>query len=124
VSQQLGLESAHAIGAGALLLAGPAADDHPHRWVLRQPLCIVGILVSGQSAVDRSAQQGRHLVLNVAAGARLPHHPFGQPAQPKGLIQLPNRHQARIRGDLGPPELHMNASVEVHPQTAVSAFTH
>ncbi len=52
------------------------------------------------------------------------------PAAPadEGLEILPSGsrgwpHQSRIRGDLSSPELQTNASVEVHPQTAVSVFT-
>ncbi len=48
------------------MLHGPTAHDVAHNRIDAQPLGVVGVLVTGQPAVDRLTQQRDRTVLDVA----------------------------------------------------------
>ena len=68
-AEGLGLEAGHLAGGGCRVVLGPAADHGPHGGIEAEAFGVVDILVAGQPAVDRLAQQGAQAVLGVLSGA-------------------------------------------------------
>ena len=75
-AERLRLEPADFTGRSGLLLrlAGSASHDVTHRGIDAQPLGIVDIFTTCQSAVNRLPQQRHELVLLVATLARIGKH--------------------------------------------------
>jgi len=71
VAQHVGLKAGHLAGGGSVPIHGPPSDDVTHDRIGPQPFGIVDILISGQAAVDRLTQQGRHRMADIAAGAKV-----------------------------------------------------
>ena len=65
--QPLRLEPAHLAGGGGTVVNRPAADDPTHRWIARQPVCIVHILVASEPPKHGLTQQARQDVPRVLA---------------------------------------------------------
>ena len=51
--EHLSLKPAHLAGRGSGVFPGPPADQLPHRWINSQSFGIIGIFVTGQTAVYR-----------------------------------------------------------------------
>jgi hypothetical protein len=62
--------------------------QHPKRRVLGQPFRIIGVLVTGQAAIDGLAKEVRQGELRVVSRARISEVSFNQRAQAEALVQL------------------------------------
>ena len=85
---------------------------------------VVDILVPGQAAVDRLAEQCGHRVLRVRAGAeveQLGGRRFGQTCR---IVEVAVREQARIRADPRPVKRQLDDAVKTDPQGVPACFTH
>ncbi len=71
MNQHIGLEARHLAGRSRPPVGSASAYHVTHHRINAQSLRVVDIFVPGQTAVDRLAQQRRHAVLNVAAGAEV-----------------------------------------------------
>ena len=106
------LKAAHGVGSGRWSVAFPPPHDHSHGRILGQALGIVRVLVARQAAVHRLPEQGRQLVLHVAAPPALVHVGCGHLREPQGVVQLAGCQEPSIRGDGGAAELQAHPSVK------------
>ena len=97
---------------GDARLSALARGHHPKRRVLGQPLGVVGILVTGQPAVDRLAEEVRQRKLAVVPGAGIGEVPFDEAAQAELLVQLAREQQPGIGGHRDAPELDAKLGIE------------
>ena len=86
--------------------------QHPKRRVLGEPLRVVRILVSGQTAVNRLPQQVSQRKLRVASGAGIGEVSLDQRAQAKALVKLAGQQQPGVGRDRGPLKLDTKLGVE------------
>ncbi len=96
--QHVGLKPAHLAGGGGGAFPGSPAHDLPHRRINRQSFGIIGILVTGQAAVDRLTQKPHQSVLDVLSGAPILEQRAGHCRQAQRLIQFPVDQQSRVAG--------------------------
>jgi hypothetical protein len=101
-----------------------ARGQHPKRRVLGQPLGVVRILVAGQAAVDRLAEEIRQRKLPVVSGARIREVSLDQGIKPEAFVQLTREQQPGIGGDGGSPELDAQLGVEREANRADFRVTH
>src|SRR5438128_5851621 len=95
--EDLGLEPVQGGGEGDTRLPPLARGQHPKRRVLGQPLGVVGVLVAGQAAVDRLADEVRQRKLPIVSGARR-EVPLDQGIKAKTFVQLAWQ-QSSVGGD-------------------------
>jgi len=98
--------------------------QHPKRWVFGQPLGVVGVLVAGQPAVDRLAEEVRQRKLPIVSGTGISEVLFDQGAQTKTFVHLTREQEAGIRGDRGSAELDAKLGIEREANRARSCVTH
>ena len=60
---------AHLAGGSGLVVLGTATDHGPQGGIEAEAFGVVDILVAGQPAVDRLAEEGEQAVLRVLSGA-------------------------------------------------------
>jgi hypothetical protein len=72
-----------------------STDDRAHRGVAREPLSIVHILVSGEPAEYRLPKQPAQGVARVLAAAAIEELGDRDIGEPKGIVELTVRKQAR-----------------------------
>jgi|SRR5215831_10711303 len=99
-------------------------SQHPTRGVLSQSFRVVRVLVPGEPAVDRLAQQVSQRELGVASGAGIGEVSLDQRAQAKVLIQLARQQQPGIRRDRGTMELDAKLRIEREANRARFRVTH
>ena len=114
--QPLGLEAAHLAGRGRRPVDALPADDGAHRRIAGEPLGVVDVLVAGEPAVDRLAQQAEQPVADVLAAPALGEGRCGHRGQAEGVVQLAVGEQAAVGGDPGAVELELEPAVEGDPQ--------
>jgi hypothetical protein len=101
-----------------------AGGQHPKRWVLRQALGVVGILVARQAAIDRLAEEVRQRELPIVSGARISEVPLDQGIKAETFIQLAREQQPGIGGDRRSAELDAKLGVEREANRARCRVTH
>ena len=99
------------------------ADDGAHRGIAGEPLGVVEVLVAGQAAVDRLAQQAEQPVANVLSAPALGEGRCGHRGQIEGIVQLAVGEQSAVGGDPRPVELELDAAVEGDPERWLLGFT-
>src|SRR5215510_4745759 len=82
------LETREGRGKRDARLPSLARGQHPKGRVLGQPLGVVGVLVAGESGVDRLTEEVRHRELPIVASARISEMPFDQRVQTEAFVQL------------------------------------
>ena len=112
LGQHLGLEAAHLAGRGCILRHGPATDDPQHGGIMRQPVSIVHVLVSGEPPEDRLANLGSQRVAAVLTGPWVGENRSGQVCQAKGIIEVPKGEQPSIGRHLRTVEFQLQAGIE------------
>jgi len=110
-------------GRGGTTIKALAVHDGSHRRVERQPFGIVHVLVSGQAAEHRLAQQARQQVARVLAAPQVRQRRPGDLGQAENIVQLAVGQEASVRGDLPAVEFQFQAAVEIDPQMGLSGFT-
>jgi len=113
--QQFCLELAHLAGRCAATLDGLAADDPAHRGIAPEPVGIVDILVSCQSAIDRLSQEADQTVPVVLARSHVSDKVTGQCSQAKGVIEFPIGEQTGVGSDPRPMKLKLQAAIKSRP---------
>src|SRR5262245_3314812 len=98
--------------------------EHPKRRVLGQPLRVVRVLVPGQAAVDRLAQQIAARELGIASGAGIGEVSLDQRTQSETLVQLTWKKQTSIGGDRRPAELDAKLGIEREANRSSCRVTH
>jgi hypothetical protein len=101
-----------------------AGGQHPKRWVFGQPLGVVGVLVAGQPAVDRLAEEVQQRKLPIVSGARIREVPLDQGVKAETFVQLAREQQPGIGGDGGSAELDAKLRIEREPNRARCRVTH
>src|SRR5437016_5606558 len=91
--EDLGLEPMERRRERHAHLAPLARSQHPKRRVLGQALGVVRILVPGQAAIDRLAEEVRQRELSIVSGARIAEVSLDQPTQAEALVQLAREKQ-------------------------------
>ncbi len=122
--QQVGLETTHLTGGSRMPLLCPAVDYVSHGWFDREPLGVVGVLVTGEPAEDRLPKLRRRGVLTVVAGALILQQVVSHGRQPEGVIEVAIGHQSSVAGDPWTAKRELQAAVEPDPQRFVASFTH
>lgn len=119
------LESAELTAGSGSLFGRSAAHDPSHGGIHGKPLGIVGVLVTGQTAVDRLPQHRRQGVLRVKTGPGIVQFQLvNLSRQAERLVECTIRQETGIAGDLCPVEFEANLTVEINPQGVLFAFTH
>jgi hypothetical protein len=98
--------------------------QHPKCRVLGQALGVVRVLVAGQAAVDRLAEEIGQRKLPIVSGARIREVSLDQGAKPEALVQLTREQQPGIGGDGGSPELDAQPGIEREANRADFRVTH
>jgi len=101
-----------------------AGGQHPKRWILGQPLGVVGVLVARQAAVDRLTEKVPQRELAIVSGARIAEVMLDQRVKSKLIVQLAREQQPRIRGHRGAAELDAKLGIEREPNRATCRVTH
>ena len=95
-----------------------------HGGVDAQPLGVVDIFITGQSAVDRLTEQRYKAMLLVLAKATILHVVCTRLCQCQRLVELSVRQQPGVSGDLAAHEPQLQTAIEIDPQLPVLAVTH
>ena len=82
-----------------MLVPRPATDHVPHGRINREPLGVVGVLVTGETAEDRLPKLGRQGVLTVVAGALILQQTVSHRRQPQGVVEVAIGHQSSVAGN-------------------------
>src|SRR4029077_16853596 len=99
-----------------------AADDGAHHRIAGEPLGIVHVLVAGEPAVDRLAQQAKQPVANILSAPTLGKSQRGYRGQTEGVVQLAIDEQPTIRGDSSTMECQLDPAVKGDPERRLFAF--
>ena len=86
-------------GQGRTAVADLLRANQAKGMIVGKALGVVEVFISGQSALDRLAQQIRQRQLRVLAATITGQVVGDGLAEPEPLIQLPNQQQAGVRGD-------------------------
>ena len=96
----------------SFIFLGLLTDHLTHGRIVTKLLGIIGFLVTGQSAVQGLPELGHQTMPGIPyrTGVR---EKFGShPCQANRLIQLPEREQTGIAGNMGSPELYLYRTVK------------
>ncbi len=115
---------AHPAGARGLPGYGAPVDNPSHRGIASRVVGVVYVLIATEAAEDGSAQQSRHRVQAVLAGARIGRLMAGHVRQAERVIKLAAGRQAGVGGDSATVELKLQAAVEIEPKRPINRFTH
>src|SRR3954471_5318996 len=119
----LGLEAAHLTGGGRLS-SHCLATHHPAQGrIIRQPVGIVHILVSGAPPADRLAELAQQGMAPAPAGAGVREDISSGLAQTKDIVEFAAGQQTAISRDLRSVELQLETAVERQPKSSVLRFT-
>ena len=108
----------------AWLVLGAATDHGPHGGIEAEAFGVVDILVAGQSAVDRLAQEGEQAVLGVLSGAGVVQAGRRRRGQAEGVVEFAVGEESGVAGDGGAVELQLDLAVEIDAEGVVLAVTH
>ena len=120
LGQHLGLEAAHLAGGGCSLRHGPATHDPAHGRIMRQPVGIVHVLVSGEPPEDGLAKLSDQRVAAILAGPGVGEDLSGQVCQAKRIIEIPKGEQTSVGRDPRAMELQLQAGVEGDPESGIA----
>ena len=81
------------------------------------------VLVAGQPAVDRLAEEGEQAVLGVLSGAGVVQAGRRCAGQPEGVVAFAAGEKSGVTGDGGPVELQLDFAVEIDAGGVVLAVT-
>ena len=113
--QKLGLEPPHLAGGRRLPVDSVAADDPAHDGIARQ--------TATKAAEHGLAEQARHAMPSVLAGATVDQDLAPEVAQSKNVVEFPIGKQTSVGGDPGTVELELDPAVEIDPKRLLR-FTH
>jgi hypothetical protein len=122
--KNLSLEPPHLAGRSRLPVDGMAADDPAHGGIARQTVGVVHVVVAAKATEHGLAEQARHPMPSVLAGAPVDQHPARDIAQPKHVVEFPIGKQTAVGGDPGTVELELDPAVEIDPKRLLLRFTH
>ncbi len=94
-----------------------------HDRIDPQPFSIVDIFISSQTAIDGLAEQGRHRMTDVAAGAKVEQLCATRLNQWNRLIEVTEGEETSIRTDLCPMEFQLDDTVKTDSQGLLTCFT-
>ena len=101
-----------------------AANHVSHGGVDAQPLGVVDIFITGQSAVDRLTEQRYKAMLLVLAKARILQVVCTRLGQCQRLVEFSVRKQPGVGGDSAANKPQLQTAIEMDPQRPVLAVTH
>jgi hypothetical protein len=90
---------------------------------MRQPICVVHVLVSGQSPEHGLAKLSDQRVAAILARPGIRKDFSGQVCQAKGIIEISKREQASIGRHSRPMEFQPEAVIEGDPESGIVFFT-
>ena len=122
--QKLRLEPPHLAGGRPLPVDGVAANDPAHGRITRQTVGVVHVVVATKATEHGLAEQPRHAMPSVLAGAAVDQRPACEAAQPEDVVEFPIGEQAAIRGDPGTVGFELDPAVEIDPKSLLFCFTH
>ena len=108
----------------AVCVLGPAADHGPQGGIEAEAFGVVDILVAGQPAVDRLAEEGEQAVLRVLSGAGVVQAGRRCAGQSEGVVEFAVGEESGVTGDGGAVELQLDLAVEIDAEGVVLAVTH
>ena len=123
LGQHLGLEATHLAGGGRSLRHGPATHDPAQGRIMRQPVGIVHVLVSGQPPEHGLAKLSDQRVAAVLAGPGVGENLSGQVCQAEGIIEIPKGEQTSVGRHFRTVELQLQAGIEGDPESGIVFFT-
>ena len=95
----------------------PVAIHHSaHRRIMGETFSVVHILIAGEAAEHRLAQQAGQQVTGVLATAAFRQRRASQIGQPERIIQFAVGQQSGVGGDPAAVEFQLQAAVEIDPQ--------
>ena len=97
--QQFRLEPAPLASRRAATFDAPAADDPAHGRIAPTPVRIIDILVSGEAAIDRLAEEADQTVPAILARSAVRDKVTGHRGRAKGIIEFPIGEQASVGRD-------------------------
>ena len=97
--QHLGFERLQRGGQRHATIPDSLLPDQPKRWILRERLSIIDILIARQVAVHGLAEQISQWKLSVLAAPRIAKMLRDEIAQSQSFIQLTYQNEVAIRGD-------------------------
>src|SRR6516162_2019333 len=127
MSGQGGIEAeafGHLTGARCGVVLGSAAHDGSHDGIEAEAFGVVDILIAGQAAVDRLAQQSCQAVLGVLSGARVVQAGRSVSGQCEGVIEFAVGEESGVTGDGRAVEFQLELAVEIESEGTIFALTH
>src|SRR5262249_31563657 len=119
------LEAGHRAGGGGGGVLGPAAAQHgSHSGIDTEALGVVHVLVAGQPAIDRLAEEGPQAVLGVLPDAGVMQSTRRRVGQAQRVVEFAVGQESSVAGDRGAVEHQFDLAVEVHAQGVLVAVTH
>ena len=113
--------AAHLAGRSGRPGDRPIADHPAQSRIATQPIGVVHVLVAGQPPKHRLTQQAGQPMATILAGARVGQRLGTRAGQAQRIIQLAAGQQPGVGGDRGAAELQQQTTVEIEPQSALSA---
>ena len=121
--QPTGLETAHLAGRCSLSIQPGAIDHGTHRRIMGEAFSVVDILIPGEAAEHRLAQQTGQQVAGVLATAAFRKRRAGQIGEAERVVQFPLGQQAGVGRDPAAVEFQLQPPVEIDPQRPIIRFT-
>ena len=101
----------------------PAADNPAHRGIVAKTVGVVDILVSGEAAKHRLPELRDQAAAAVRSGPAVGQHTPGHLGQTERVIQLAERQQPGVRGNLRTVEFELQAAAEIERNSTTIFFT-
>jgi hypothetical protein len=92
-----------------------AADDPAHRGIMTQPLGIVHVLITSETAEHRLPEQTDQRMAPVLAGAGISEHLTSQCGQAEHVVEFAVGEQPGIGRDRGTTKLQHQTAVKIEP---------
>src|SRR5918996_2342646 len=117
------LAAPHLAAARGQAIQPLTTDDRPHRGITGEPLGIVDVLVAGEPAEHRLAEQSAQLGACVLATAAVEELRDRDVGKPEGIIEFTVGEQATVRSDPDTVEFELDPTIENGPQRRLFGFT-
>ena len=123
LGQPLGLEAAHLAGRGRSLRHGPPTHNPAQGGIMRQPVGIVHVLVSGQPPEHGLAELSDQRVAAILARPGVGEVLSGQVRQAEGIIEVPKGEQPSVGRYARTVGFQLQAMIECDPESGAVTFT-
>ena len=123
LGQHLGLEAAHLAGGGGSLRHGPATHNPAQGGIMRQPICIVHVLVACQPPEHGLAKLSHQRVAAILARPGIGQTLSGQVCQAEGIIEIPKRKQTSVGRHARTVELQLETVIKGDPESSIAFVT-